>query len=231
MAPAGRGAWAAQGRPPGQQRALERPPGLEGWKKPSSSSSVSESAMLQLRRPPLGALQLRRPQLGVLLLRRPPLGLHPLCQPPKGLLQHQQLPLEVLQLRRPPPGALQPQVPVHWGTSQELHKFPKREVIQPPHPPPVEGLIKGTVEQVLQCRIVEPQILCCVAELLGKHPAQGLELEDALVEGTGQCGGWWWTVQALPPLGPLHGGFVLSGWVEGKRARTQLQEEKLAFYS
>ncbi len=41
-APARRGALAAQGRPPGQQRALEQPPGLEGWKKHSfSSSSVS----------------------------------------------------------------------------------------------------------------------------------------------------------------------------------------------
>ncbi len=34
-------------------------------------------------------------------------------------------------------------------------------------------------------------------------------------------------VQALPPLGPLHGGFVLSGLVEGKRARAQLQENGL----
>ncbi len=93
-------------------------------------------------------------------------------------------------------------------------------MIQPPRPPPVEGLIKGTVEQVLQCHMVEPLPLCCTAEVLGKHPyvnalltegAQGLELEDALVEGARQCGGWWWTVQALPPLGPLHGGFILSG--------------------
>jgi len=127
---------------------------------------------------------------------------------------------------------------LRWGTSQEPHKFPKRKVIQPPPPPPVEGLIKGTVEQVLQCRMAEPQPLCCIAELLGKHPyvsalltegAQGLELEDALVEGAGQYGGWWWTVRALPPLGPLHVGFVLSGLVEGKRARTQLQEENGLF--
>ncbi len=109
-APAGRGAWAAQGQPPGRQRALKGPPGLEGWKKLSSSSSVSENGMPRLLRPPLGALQIRRPPLG---------KLHP-------LLQHQPL--------------------------------------------------------------------CCVAELLGKHPyvsalltegAQGLELEDALVEGAG----------------------------------------------
>ncbi len=83
---------------------------------------------------------------------------------------------------------------VAWGTSQEPHKFPKRKVIQPPHPPPVEGLIEDTVEHVLQCRMVEPQPLCCVAEPLGKRPyvstllteaAQGPELEDALVEGAG----------------------------------------------
>ncbi len=73
--PAGRGAWAAQGRPPGQQRALERPPGLEGWKKPSSSSfsSVSESGMPQPRRPPLVALELHRSQLWALQLLWPPL--------------------------------------------------------------------------------------------------------------------------------------------------------------
>ncbi len=57
MAPAGRGAGAAQGRPPGQQRALERPPGLEGWKKPSSSSSVSKNGMLQVLQPPPAAHQ------------------------------------------------------------------------------------------------------------------------------------------------------------------------------
>ncbi len=58
--------------------------------------------------------------------------------------------------------------------------------------------------------MVEPQPLCRIAELLGKRPyvsalltegAQGLKLEDALVEGAGQCGGWWRAVQALPPLG------------------------------
>ncbi len=106
---------------------------------------------------------------------------------------------------------------------------------QPPHPPPVEGLIEDTVEHVFQCRMVEPQPLCCVAELLGKHPnvsallteaAQGLELEDALIEGAGQCGGWWRTVQTLPPLSPHDGGFVLSGLRERMRARTQLQEVK-----
>ncbi len=82
----------------------------------------------------------------------------------------------------------------HWGTSQEPHKLPKRKVIQPPHPPPAEGLIEDTVEHVLQCRMVEPQPLCCIAELLGKHPnvsalltegAQDPELEDALIEGAG----------------------------------------------
>ncbi len=81
-----------------------------------------------------------------------------------------------------------------WGTSQETHKLPKRQVIQPPHPPPVEGLIQGTIKEVLECRMVEPQPLCRVAELLGKRPyvsalltegAQGLKLEDALVEGAG----------------------------------------------
>ncbi len=83
--------------------------------------------------------------------------------------------------------------------------------------------------------MVEPQLLCCIAELLGKPPnvsalltegAQDPELEDALVEGAGQCGGWWWTVQTLPPLGPLHGGFVLSGLRGWKRTRTQMQEFK-----
>ncbi len=97
-----------------------------------------------------------------------------------------------------------------WGTSQEPQKLPKRQVIQPPHPPPVEGLIQGTIKEVLECRMVEPQPLCRIAELLGKRPyvsalltegAQGLKLEDALVEGAGQCGGWWRAVQALPPLG------------------------------
>ncbi len=36
-------------------------------------------------------------------------------------------------------------------------------------------------------------------------------------------------VQALPPLGLLHGGFVLSGTGNGKRVRTQLQEENWLF--
>ncbi len=67
-------------------------------------------------------------------------------------------------------------------------------MIQPPHPPPAEGLIEDTIEHVHQCRMVEPQPLCCIAEPLGKHPyvstllteaAQGPELEDALVEGAG----------------------------------------------
>ncbi len=49
---------------------------------------------------------------------------------------------------------------LRWETSQEPHKFPKRKVIQPPHPPPVEGLIEDTVEHVLQCHMVEPQPLC-----------------------------------------------------------------------
>ncbi len=86
--------------------------------------------------------------------------------------------------------------------------------------------------------MVEPQTLCRIAELLGKRPyvsalltegAQDLKLEDALVEGAGQCGGWWRAVQALPPLGPLHGGFVLSGIGDGKRTRTQLLEVKGLF--
>ncbi len=112
-----------------------------------------------------------------------------------------------------------------WGTSQEPRKLPKRQVIQPPHPPPVEGLIQGTIKKVLECCMVEPQPLCRVIELLGKLPyvsalltegAQGLKLEDALVEGAGQCGGWWRTVQTLPPLSPHDGGFVLSGTGEGR---------------
>ncbi len=81
--------------------------------------------------------------------------------------------------------------------------------------------------------MVEPQPLCCIAELLDKHPyvsalltegAQGLELEDALVEGAGQCGGWWWMVQTLPPLGPLHGGFVLSGWGSMEKSEDPIAE-------
>ncbi len=87
-----------------------------------------------------------------------------------------------------------------WGTSQEPHKLPKRKVIQPPHPPPAEGLIEDTVEHVLQCRMVEPQPLCCIAVPLGKHPyvstllteaAQGPELEDALFGVGSFCQGWW----------------------------------------
>ncbi len=89
----GRGAGAAQGRPPGQQTALERPPGLEGWKEPSSSSSsVFESGKPQPRR--LGALELHRPQLGVLQLHPTPLGalqLHPMLL---GALQLLWPPLE-----------------------------------------------------------------------------------------------------------------------------------------
>ncbi len=126
-APAGRGAWAArgawatQGWPPGQQTALERPPGLEGEKKPSSSSSsssASESGMPQPLRPPLGVLELHRPQLGALqlhptLLRAlqllwPPLeralwapGLEQALEQPPGRQRAPgrppRLPLEVLQ--------------------------------------------------------------------------------------------------------------------------------------
>ncbi len=33
-----------------------------------------------------------------------------------------------------------------WGTCQELHKSPKRQVVQPPHSPPIEGLIQGTIQ-------------------------------------------------------------------------------------
>ncbi len=36
---------------------------------------------------------------------------------------------------------------------------------------------------------------------------------------------WRRMAQAAPLLSPLHGGFVLSGTGNGKRARTQLQEE------
>ncbi len=95
--------------------------------------------------------------------------------------------------------------------------------MQPRHSPPVEALIKGTVKEVLEGRIIEPQPLYCTTELQGKptdicppltEGAQGLELEDVLVEGAGEGGG---------RRKPFQG---LSGWVEWMRARTQLQEEK-----
>ncbi len=78
---------------------------------------------------------------------------------------------------------------------QELHKLPKCQVLQPPHSPPVEGLLKGTFEEVLEGRIVVPQALGCSTEPQGKLPhisslltegAQGLKLEDALVEGAAE---------------------------------------------
>ncbi len=86
--------------------------------------------------------------------------------------------------------------------------------------------------------MVEPQPLCCIAELLGKPPnvsalltegAQDYELEDALVEGAGQCGGWWRTVQTPPPLGPLHGGFVLSGIEDGRGRGSKCRRLKKYF--
>ncbi len=100
-----------------------------------------------------------------------------------------------------------------WGMSQELHKSPKPQVVQPPHPPPVEVLIKGTVEEVLEGHIIVPQPLCYTTELRGKLPhvsalltegAQSLKLEDALVERAGEKGGWW-MAQALPLLSPHNG--------------------------
>ncbi len=53
---------------------------------------------------------------------------------------------------------------------QELPKFPKRQVFQPPHSPPVEGLLKGTIEEVLEGRIIVPQALGCPTEPQGKLP-------------------------------------------------------------
>ncbi len=64
-----------------------------------------------------------------------------------------------------------------WGTCQRLHKLPKCQVVQPPHPPPAEGLIQGTVEEVLEGPIVVPPHV--IALLMAG--AQALELEDALV--------------------------------------------------
>ncbi len=46
-----------------------------------------------------------------------------------------------------------------WGTCQELHKSPKRQVVQPPHSPPIEGLTQGTIKEVLEGCIIEPQPL------------------------------------------------------------------------
>ncbi len=43
-----------------------------------------------------------------------------------------------------------------WGTCQKLPKFPKCQVVLPPHPPPAEGLIKGTVEEVLEGHLIVP---------------------------------------------------------------------------
>ncbi len=87
-----------------------------------------------------------------------------------------------------------------WGTWQKLHKLTKRQVVQPPHPPYAEGLLKGTVEEVLEGRIIVPPALCCPTERQGKLPhvgalltdgTQGLKLEDALVEGAADVRGWW----------------------------------------
>ncbi len=87
-----------------------------------------------------------------------------------------------------------------WGTCQKLHKLTKRQVVQPPHPPYAEGLLKGTVEEVLEGRIIVPQALCCPTERQGKPPhvgalltdgTQDLKLEDALVEGAADVRGWW----------------------------------------
>ncbi len=96
-------------------------------------------------------------------------------------------------------------------------------MIQPSHPPLVEGLIKGIFKKVLEGRIIEIQSLCSNAEHQRKLPqvspllmegAQGLKLEHALVQRAGECGGWW-TMQAPPPLSPHVGEFILSGMGEG----------------
>ncbi len=87
-----------------------------------------------------------------------------------------------------------------WNSLQELHKFPRRQVFQPPHSSPVEGLLKVTIEEVLEGCIVVPQALGCPTEPQGKLPhisalltegAQGLKLKDALVEGAADVRGWW----------------------------------------
>ncbi len=44
-----------------------------------------------------------------------------------------------------------------WGTWQKLHKLTKRQVVQPPHPPYAEGLLKGTVEEALRAASLYPQ--------------------------------------------------------------------------
>ncbi len=60
------------------------------------------------------------------------------------------------------------------------------------------GLLKGTIEEDLEGRIVVPQALNCPTEPQGKLPyvsalltegAQGLKLEDALVEGAADISG------------------------------------------
>ncbi len=123
---------------------------------------------------------------------------------------------------------------ISWGMCQEFYKSPKNQVAQPSHPPPVEGLVKGIIEEIFEGRIIEPKPLCCTTELQGKLPhssalltegAQGLKLEDALVEGAGESGGWR-MAQALPLLSPHNGEFDQSGRVEGMRAKTKLQEAK-----
>ncbi len=76
------------------------------------------------------------------------------------------------------------------------------------HSPPVKGLLKVTIEEVLEGCIVVPQALGCPTEPQGKLPhiialltegAQGLKLKDALVEGAADVRGWW-TVDGVSPF-------------------------------
>ncbi len=52
------------------------------------------------------------------------------------------------------------------GTPQ----IPETSGVQPPHSPPIEGLLKGTIEEVLEGRIIVPQALGCPTEPQGKLP-------------------------------------------------------------
>ncbi len=82
------------------------------------------------------------------------------------------------------------------GTPQ----IPQTSGVPDPHSPPVEGLLKGTIKEVLEDCIIVPQALGCPTEPQDKHPhvgalltegAQGLKLEDASVEGAADVRGWW----------------------------------------
>jgi hypothetical protein len=66
----------------------------------------------------------------------------------------------------------------YWETCQQLHELPKSQVVQPLHPPLVEWLLKGQVEEVFESRIVVAQTLCCNTEPEGKSPHVSALLTD-----------------------------------------------------